>query len=76
MKKELQSKKLEKFALDTIADLKGLDPVCMDISKMSSIADHMIVVTGTSSRHVKGCMAEPLPNPYLLYLGLMELEPA
>ncbi len=58
MKKELQSKKLEKFALDTIADLKGLDPVCMDISKMSSIADHMIVVTGTSSRHVKSISEE------------------
>ena len=38
--------------------MKGQDIVVMDIAKMSSIADYMVVVTGTSNRHVKSMADE------------------
>ena len=39
--------------------MKGQEIVTMDIGAMSSIADYMVVVTGTSNRHVKS-MADEL----------------
>jgi len=36
----------------TIDDNKGIDPVIIDLNGKSSIADHMVIVTGTSQRHV------------------------
>jgi ribosome-associated protein len=58
LKKILVSEQQKKTALDALDDLKGVDPVCLDISKLSSIADYMIVVTGTSNRHVKSMSEE------------------
>ena len=34
-------------------DSKAADLVRMDVSKLTTMADYMVVVTGTSSRHVK-----------------------
>jgi ribosome-associated protein len=34
-------------------DLKGIDIKVIDVTAMTDVTDHMIVVTGTSSRHVK-----------------------
>jgi ribosome-associated protein len=36
-----------------LEDVKGQDIVSLDISQLSTIADYMLVVTGTSNRHVK-----------------------
>lgn len=36
-----------------IEDLKGIDIVSIDVREMTSIADEMIIATGTSNRHVK-----------------------
>ena len=41
---------LVKQALD---DKKGKDIEVIDVAKKCSFADHMVIVTGTSSRHVK-----------------------
>jgi len=54
------------MAILSLEDMKGQDIVSMNISKMSTIADFMLVVTATSSRHsrslaeelVKRCKAE------------------
>ena len=34
-------------------DLKGIDAQVIDVRGMTDVTDHMIVVSGTSSRHVK-----------------------
>jgi ribosome-associated protein len=34
-------------------DLKGIDIKVIDVTAMTDVTDHMIVVSGTSSRHVK-----------------------
>jgi len=54
----LKAKKLRDFVETAATDLKGQNIVIMDISKMSSIADYMLVITGTSSRHVKSMADE------------------
>ncbi len=54
----MKATKLRDFALKAIEDLKGQDVACLDIQKMSTIADYMLVVTGTSTRHVKSIADE------------------
>ena len=55
----MDSESLKKLVLDTLDDMKGQDIESMKVSDISSVADYMIVVTGTSNRHVKA-MADEL----------------
>ena len=41
-----------------LANLKAQDVVCIDVTKKSSVADHFVVATGTSTRHVKAIAEE------------------
>jgi ribosome-associated protein len=54
----LKSTKLRDLAVKTLEDMKGQQIVVLDIKKISSFADYMIVVTGTSNRHVKSMADE------------------
>jgi ribosome-associated protein len=54
----LKSTKLRDLAIKTLEDMKGQQIVVLDIKKISSFADYMIVVTGTSNRHVKSMADE------------------
>ncbi len=54
----MKASKLRDFAVKAIEDLKGQDIACLDIQKLSTIADYMLVVTGTSTRHVKSMADE------------------
>lgn len=58
MNKQIQAERIRQLATDAIEDLKGQHLVCLDISEMSTIADFMLVVTGTSNRHVKSLAEE------------------
>lgn len=40
-------------ALAALADLKAKDVVSLDVRAMTSLADVMVIASGTSSRHVK-----------------------
>lgn len=39
--------------VDALTDVKGQDIRVLDVAKLTSITDHMILVSGTSNRHVK-----------------------
>lgn len=54
----MKATKLRDFAVKAVEDMKGQDVVALDIEKLSSIADYMVVVTGTSTRHVKSIADE------------------
>lgn len=54
----MKADKLRDFAVKAIEDMKGQELVCLDIRKLSTIADYMLVVTGTSTRHVKSIADE------------------
>ena len=41
------------IVVDAIEDMKGVDMMVIDVREMTSITDRMVIVSGTSSRHVK-----------------------
>lgn len=44
---------LTRLAVAALEDLKGINIELIDVSPLTTIADHMIICTGTSNRHVK-----------------------
>ena len=54
----MNSEQLTKLAVTALEDLKAQDILVMDIADKSSIADAMIVATGTSDRHVGSLAGE------------------
>lgn len=44
---------LRDCVVGALEDRKGIDILPLDVRRMTSIADYMVIVTGTSSRHVK-----------------------
>lgn len=47
------SEKIKDIALAAIEDLKGQDVTVLAVGDRTSVADWMIIATGTSNRHVK-----------------------
>lgn len=44
---------LQRLALEALDEGKGRDVLALDVGHLTTIADHMIIVTGTSPRHVR-----------------------
>lgn len=44
---------LTKLAIAALEDVKGVNIELIDVAPLTSIADHMVICTGTSNRHVK-----------------------
>lgn len=44
---------LRNLIVDALEDRKGRDVVALDVTAVSDVTDFMIVVSGTSNRHVK-----------------------
>lgn len=53
----MQLAKLTKLVVGALEDLKAQDLKILDVSAMTTVTDTMIIVSGTSTRHVKA-MAE------------------
>ncbi len=47
-----QETDLKQLVIDALEDLKGNDIQCLDVRNQTDIADYMVIVSGTSSRHV------------------------
>lgn len=54
----MTSEQLKDLALTAIEDLKGQDVVVLDVKKQADFTDYMIVVSGTSDRHLKAMSNE------------------
>lgn len=46
------------LALDAISELKGESVKALDVSELTTIADHMVICTGRTGRHVKSISDE------------------
>ena len=51
---------LKKLILKTLDANKALDVIAIDLKNKSSIADHMIIASGTSSRHIQALSEQVL----------------
>lgn len=49
----MKSKKLSELVVEAIDDLKGEKISCIDVKKLTSITDYMVIATGRSSTHLK-----------------------
>ncbi len=49
----MDSEALKKLVIDALEDMKGSDIKVLDVREKTSVADYMIVASGTSSRQVK-----------------------
>ena len=45
--------KLLALVIDALEELKGVDISILDVSKLTSITDRLVIASGTSTRHVK-----------------------
>ena len=54
--------RLLNIVTDVIDDMKGVDMTVIDVRKMTSITDYMVIVSGTSSRHVKAIAENIVEN--------------
>ncbi len=52
--KNMSSKDIANILLAAMEDIKGDNPVCMDVREITDITDYMLVAAGSSSRHIKG----------------------
>ncbi len=44
---------VRQIAVDALEELKGVNLTVLDVSRLTSITDYMIIASGTSDRHVR-----------------------
>ncbi len=49
----MNTEELLKLALDAAEDMKAVDMHSIDVRGRTSVTDHLLIVSGTSARHVK-----------------------
>ena len=49
----MNSDQLKDLIVDALDDAKGLEIVSLDVTDLTAITDYMVIVTGTSNRHVR-----------------------
>ena len=54
----MNANELRDLVVDTLDDMKGREVTCLKVSDVTTITDYMVVVTGTSSRHVNSLSDE------------------
>ena len=65
---------LKKIVIEKLDSNKALDIVSIDLSNKSSIADYMIIASGTSSRHIQALSEQVLEKLKLNGLKNCKIE--
>lgn len=54
----MNTKELSELAVSALEDMKGEDVVCLSVEKLTQITDYMVIVTGTSTTHLRSLADE------------------
>lgn len=54
----MNTKQLSALAVKALEDVKGQDITCLNVHKLTQIADYMVIVTGTSTTHLRSLADE------------------
>ena len=46
------TQKLKNKIINSLEDIKAVNPIAMDVTKISSLTDFMVIASGTSNRHI------------------------
>ena len=46
------NKELKETILNSLEDIKAVNPVAIDVKNISSLTDFMVIASGTSNRHL------------------------
>lgn len=49
----VETSELNNLVMAAVDDRKGVDPVALDVSALTELTDTMVIVSGTSNRHVQ-----------------------
>jgi len=49
----MKSEEIKKLAEEALDDLKAINVVTVDVSKLTDVMDYLVIASGSSSRHVK-----------------------
>ena len=49
----MNGESLKKLVVEALDDLKAINTVCLDVSALTDVMDHLVIASGTSNRHVK-----------------------
>jgi len=70
----MSPKKLRDKVIESLEELKAVDQVCLDVSSLTTLTDFMIIVTGTSSRHIQSLADRVVEDLKNLNIGPLSLE--
>jgi len=54
----LNTKQLSELAVNALEEMKGQDIVCLDVKTLTQVTDFMVIVTGTSTTHLRSLADE------------------
>ena len=62
MAQKILPSKLRDLVSSSLDELKAIDPVTINVKKLSSFTDYMIIASGTSNRHIQSIGQKVLEN--------------
>ena len=66
--------KLKDRVMDSLEDLKAVDQLCLNVSSLTTLTDYMVIVTGTSSRHIQSLAERVVEDLKKLNIRPLSLE--
>ena len=46
------TQKLKNKIINSLEDIKAVNPIAIDVTKISTLTDYMVIASGTSNRHI------------------------
>ena len=66
--------KLKDRVMDSLEELKAVDQICLNVSSLTTLTDYMVIVTGTSSRHIQSLAERVVEDLKKLNIRPLSLE--